>query len=74
MDETLYNGILAALEAVHGGQTANEVRESCWVSKIVAIYWGQDGRVVFVCVQFVSPRRREATTYPMQHYHHSVST
>lgn len=26
MDETLYNGILAALEAVHGGKTANEVR------------------------------------------------
>ena len=29
MDEALYNGILAALEAVHGGQTANEVRQSC---------------------------------------------
>lgn len=26
MDEALYNGVLAALEAVHGGQTANEVR------------------------------------------------
>lgn len=26
MDETLYNNILAALEAVHGGHTANEVR------------------------------------------------
>lgn len=29
MDEALYNGILAALEAVHGGQTASEVRQSC---------------------------------------------
>lgn len=28
MDEALYNGILAALEAVHGGQTASEVRQS----------------------------------------------
>lgn len=26
MDENLYNGILAALEAVHGGHTASEVR------------------------------------------------
>eukprot|EP00752_Nemacystus_decipiens_P008991 g8026.t1 len=28
MDEGLYNGILAALEAVHGGQTANEARQA----------------------------------------------
>lgn len=29
MDEALYNNVLAALEAVHGGKTASEVLIIC---------------------------------------------
>lgn len=29
MDEALYNSVLAALEAVHGGQTTSEVLIFC---------------------------------------------